>query len=212
MILNDDALLVSLIEELIKKHKCYSVILYGSRARGDATNSSDYDLMGVRKSGKSYRVAEKRNGTYLDIFIYPEKALERVDDSFLYMNGGMVLYEKEKFGTTFLKKLKLISKKKYKPLSSNEIEVRKVWLHKMFDRISVGDIEGNYRRSWLHESLLIEYFNIRRKRYLGSKQSFEYLKKNDPKIFTLFEKVLQNPLDFVVLKRLVEKVSTIKLS
>ena len=207
-----DPMLEKLTDELIKKHKCHSVILYGSRARGDATERSDYDLMGVRKSGKSYRVAEKRDGIYLDIFIYPEAELKKVDDSFLYMNGAMVLYEKEKFGTTFLKKLKLISKKKYKPLSSNEIEVRKVWLHKMFDRISVGDIEGNYRRSWLHESLLIEYFNIRKKRYLGSKQSFEYLKKNDPKIFILFEKALQKPLDLVILKRLVEKVSTIKLS
>jgi hypothetical protein len=203
----DDPLLTKLVGELIKKQKCHTVILYGSRARGDATPQSDYDLMGVRRSGNKFRIAEKRQGLYSDIFVYPEKDLKKVGEDYLYMNGGKVLYQKGNFGTTFLEKLKSASKRKYKPLPSDEIQTRKVWLHKMFDRIALGDIEGNYRRSWLHEALLADYFHIRKKRYLGSKQSFAWLKKHDPETYSLFDEVLQNPLHLSRLKALVEKVS-----
>lgn len=54
--------------------------------------------MGVRKSGKKYRVAEKRDGIYLDIFVYPEMDLKKVGDDHFYMNGAKVLYEQGKFG------------------------------------------------------------------------------------------------------------------
>jgi hypothetical protein len=167
--------------------------------------------MGVKKIGKKYRVAEKRNGFYLDIFIYPEKELRKVGEEYFYMEGAKVLYEKEKFGTAFLKKLKTATRKKYKPLPPDEIQVRRIWLHKMFDRIAQGDIEGNYRRSWLQEALLFEYFNIRKERYWGSKKSFDWLKANDPKIYRLFEQVLKNPLKLNLLKKLVEQVSELKV-
>jgi hypothetical protein len=166
--------------------------------------------MGVRKSGEKYRVVEKRDGIYLDIFVYPEKDLKKVGDEHLYMNGAKVLYEQGKFGTDFLKKLKAVAKKKDKPLPAYEIKVRQVWLHKMYDRIAQGDIEGNYRRSWLHEALLYEYFNIRKKRYWGSKKSFEWLIKNDPATYRLFDRVLKNPLNLKLLKKLVERVSLLK--
>lgn len=205
----EDPFLTKAVHELVQKHQCHTVILYGSRARGDATEQSDYDLMGVRKSGKKFRMAEKRQGLYLDVFIYPEKDLKSVGEQYLYMNGGVVLYEKGNFGTSFLKKLKAASKKKYVPLPADEIKTRKVWLHKMFERIAQGDIEGNYRRAWQQEALLVEYFNIRKKRYMGSKQSFVWLKENDMETYQLFDEVLRNPLNLVPLKRLVEKVSGI---
>lgn len=208
---NTDLLLNQLVSELIKKHKCHTVILYGSRARGDFSELSDYDLMGVKKSGRKYRIAEKRNGYYLDVFIYPEKDLQEVGEDYLFMEGAQVLFEKEKFGTSFVRKLKAAARKKFKPLPNDEIEARRIWLHKMFDRIAKGDIEGNYRRAWLHESLLCEYFNIRKKRYWGSKGSFSWLKDNDPKTYQLFEQVLKHPLDLKLLKKLVERVSDLKV-
>lgn len=203
--------LTQIVQELIKKYKCHTVILYGSHARGDATPQSDYDLMGVRRSGKKFRVAEKRAGIYLDIFVYPEKDLKKIGDDHLYMNGAKVLYEQGGFGTDFLKKLKVATKKKYKPLTAEEIKVRQVWLNKMYDRTAQGDIEGNYRRSWLHEALLYEYFGIRKKRYWGSKKSFEWLIKNDPATYRLFERVLKNPLNMALLKKLVVRVSLLKM-
>lgn len=207
----EDPLLTKIVEKLVKKHKCHTVLLYRSRARGDATDQSDYDVMGVCKTGKKFRVAEKRKGVYLDLFIFPEKDLKELGENHLYMLGSKILYEKSHFGSNFLQRLDAAGKIKYKPLPADEIEVRKIWLHKMFDRISVGDIEGNYRRAWLHEALLYEYFAIRKKRYLGSKQSFAWLKEKDPATYRLFDTVLANPLDLKHLKRLVVKVSRIKI-
>lgn len=127
----NDLLLKQAIAELINKHKCHTVILYGSRARGDFNELSDYDLMGIKKQGKKYRLAEKRKGQYLDIFIFPEKDLKKVGEEHFYMEGAKILYEKEKFGTAFCKRLKSALKKKYKALPADEIQVRRVWLHKM---------------------------------------------------------------------------------
>ena len=209
--MTEDDYLKFAIEELIKKYKCHTIVLYGSRARGDATPKSDYDIMGVKKSGKKLRVAEKMNGSYLDIFIFPEKELEVVDDNFLYMKGAKIIYQKDNFGTQFLKKLNQALKKKFIPLPNNEIKARRVWLHKMLERSLLDDIEGLYRRSWLQEALLMDYFNIRKKRYWGSKESFQWLKKNDLKTYRLFEKSLKTPTDYKTLKRLVEQVSELKI-
>jgi len=205
--LSDDSLLQETVSELLQRYKCHTVLLYGSRARGDATDKSDYDLMAVRKSGKQIRLAEKRNGKYLDIFIFPEKSLKKLGDEHLYMKESKVLFEQGHFGSQFIKQLKKIAKKPYQPLPDDEIQICRVWPHKMFERIIVGDIEANYRRSWLHEALLSDYFALRKKRYNGSKESFAWLKKNDLTTYKLFDKVLANPTNLKFLKKLVERVT-----
>ena len=182
----ESPILEQIVNELIKELKCHTVLLYGSHARGDATPKSDYDVMGVRKSGKPFRLAEKRNGVYLDLFILPETDLRQVGESHLYLKGAKVLFQKGKFGDRFLRKLGIALKKPYKGLSLNEIRTRQVWAHKMFERIEQKDIEGNYRRSWLQEALLVDYFELRKKRYWGSKESFEWLKDNDRRTYNLF--------------------------
>lgn len=208
--LNDDVFLEKVVNDLINKYKCHTVILYGSRARGEATPLSDYDLMGVRKNGKKFRLAEKREGKYLDLFIFPEKNLQKIGEEHLYMKDAVVLFQKSNFGNLFLRKLKIASKKPYKAPPPDEIATLRVWAFKMLERIEVGDIEANYRRSWLHEALLSDYFLMRKKRYWGSKQSFAWLKINDLTTYRLFEKVLAKPTNLKLLRKLVERVTNTK--
>ena len=47
MIMQDDALLATILERLVEHLRPHDVYLFGSRARGDATGSSDYDLLVV---------------------------------------------------------------------------------------------------------------------------------------------------------------------
>ena len=54
-----DPHLTRFIREMNTAHRCHTVILYGSRARGDATAASDYDPIGFRKSGAAIRDARR---------------------------------------------------------------------------------------------------------------------------------------------------------
>lgn len=206
---NEDSFLEKSVNELLTKYKCHTVLLYGSRARGDATEKSDYDLMGVRKTGKPVRLAEKRNGNYLDVFIFPEKSLKKIGEEHLYMKEAKVLVQESTYGSQLVRKIKAAARKPVQRLPEDEIQTRRVWAHKMLERIEVGDIEANYRRSWLHEALLADYFALRHKRYDGSKESFTWLKKNDPATYKLFESVLKKPTDLKLLKKLVVRVTQV---
>ena len=87
-----------LVEELCTKHGCHTVILYGSRARGDFSEESDHDVLGVRADGPACRDARPWEGSFLDAFIYSEAALETLDDGMARLAGGKVLLERDGFG------------------------------------------------------------------------------------------------------------------
>jgi predicted nucleotidyltransferase len=198
-----DSTLKFIVSELRLKYHCHTAILYGSRARGDATKSSDYDVLGVTQKGRKFRIAKKKNNRYLDVFIYPEKDLKRLGDRHLYMREGVVLFEKNKYGARLLKRLEKVVKRDPRPLARDEIEVKKVWAKKMLERASRKDVEGNYRRVWLQYALLEDYFLIRRQRYFGPKVALKWLSQYDAVTFELFDQVLRNPSSIGVLKKLV---------
>ena len=45
----EDTSILEIASDLKEKHHCHTVILYGSRARGDYTDTSDYDIAGFCK-------------------------------------------------------------------------------------------------------------------------------------------------------------------
>ena len=137
--------------------------------------------------------------------------MKKVGEEHLYMKEAKILFEQGTFGLQFIRKLKNAAKKPFRSLPDDEIQTRRVWAHKMLERIAVGDIEAHYRRSWLHEALLSDYFALRKKRYEGSKASFAWLKKNDLSTYKLFERVLKQPTDLKLLKKLVERVTELRL-
>jgi hypothetical protein len=72
----------------------------------------------------------------------------------------------------------------------------------MLEWAANGDIDGNYRRTWLQFDLLKMYFDIRGLWFLGHKKSFQYLQKNDAEGYRLFEAVYSNPEDIEALRKL----------
>src|SRR5213595_1617254 len=76
-------------------HGCHTVILYGSRARGDGDESSDVDLLCIRDRGPAIRDARVVEGLYFDAFIYPQEALAAVDPPLLRILGGRTLRERD---------------------------------------------------------------------------------------------------------------------
>jgi hypothetical protein len=167
------------------------VILYGSHARGEATATSDYDLLGIRESGEVFRDARPWQGTYLDVFVYPESRVAQPDESMLHILGGKVLFEKDGIGTRFLVRLAEIHAAGPRKLAPDEVRARKVWASKMLDRARVGDTEGRFRRAWLLTAVLEDFFLVQGKWYRGPKESLAWLKINNPDLFAKFDAALR---------------------
>ncbi len=86
-----------LIEEMVGRNGCHTVILYGSRARGDFTDQSDIDVLGIRSNGAAFRIGRLWHGALLDAWIYDESNLPVAED-LLYIKDGVVLQELNRFG------------------------------------------------------------------------------------------------------------------
>lgn len=207
-----DKLLRDIVDELKTIHQCHTILLYGSRARGDFTFSSDYDIAGISSSlSEKLWLArfDENHQVFCDIFVYPENELLHPNDSHLQMSDGVVLIEKNHFGTDMLIKLKTIQ---HTPLAltDNELQGRKVWYKKMLARAKVGDLEGKYRQIWMIYTILEDYFAFRQLRYEGPKKAFQYLSKHDPCMLSLFEKVLADANDINTLEMLIQNILTNK--
>src|SRR5688572_30591994 len=59
-----DSTINAIVQVLKKKYHCHTIVLYGSRARGQTTPTSDYDVIGVSRHGKKTRIAKKQNSHY----------------------------------------------------------------------------------------------------------------------------------------------------
>ena len=188
-----DSVLRSIIDELKNKYHCHTVILYGSRARGDYTAASDYDVAGIIKSGEKVRIArfDDKNHVYLDLFIYPESLLSPPAIEHTTMADGVVVMEEGLFGSNLLAELKRMLAYPEK-LPSDELKARKVWYDKMLARAAMQDVEGKYRHIWAIFAILEDYFVFRNMPYQGPKQAFQYLRERDRSSFVLFETALND--------------------
>ena len=205
MIIKDQKLL-NIISYIRATYGCHTFILYGSRARGDETYASDYDLIAIRDDGDMQRHCELFENDFIDAFIYSEKAIENPDDSFMRIKDGIVIYQKEDLGNQLLHKVKEKYSQGPKKISQLERQVITTWSNKMLKRAATEDIDGNYRRHWLLFDLLEAYFHLRDKWYLGPKESFQWLKSNDPTTYSLFDISLRPEASLSNIHALVDKV------
>lgn len=203
-----DETLTTIVDELKNTYHCHTIILYGSRARGDHTSTSDYDVAGIRKTGQKKRIArfDENHNVYHDIFIYPESVLKRPTEEHLIMSDGLVILEQDHFGQNLLKKLNKLFKKT-ENISKDELELRKVWYQKMLARASTRDVEGKYRHIWIIFVILEDYFAFRGMRYQGPKKAFQYLQKHDSNTWSLFENALSDTNNIEILSKLIINVS-----
>lgn len=204
-----DSRLTKIVDNLKEKYDCHTIILYGSRARGDETAVSDYDIMAIRDKGEMERDCSKFEGVFLDVFIYSLGEIQQSTE-FLRIKDGIVLCEKDNIGSKLLAKVGDDFEKGPIPKPAWEKQVMVTWGQKMLERASIRDIEGNFRAHWLIYDLLEEYFQLRDIWYLGPKEAFKWLKLNDKESYALFENVLRQGINIQLLKKLTEKVASIK--
>jgi uncharacterized protein len=209
-ILNDPTL-DSIIKKLKKDYHCHTVILYGSRARGLTTATSDYDVIGVSRRGPKTRIAKKLKGEFWDVFVYSEKDLHKLTDQNLSWKNARVLYEEGRYGRDLVARIQKILKKPYPLQPQYEIDAAKAWAQKELDRCRAGDIQGLYRRAEFQTALIEHYFFVRQKRFWGPKESFAWVKKHDPKTFKLIGRTLKFPTNLSFLKAAATRVYKVSL-
>lgn len=196
---------------LTQTYRCHTVILYGSRARGQTTSTSDFDVFGVCKRGRKTRIAKKQDGKFWDVHIYPEKDLRKLGDHHFSWKYSRILYSVGPYGKRLMCRIENLTKRPFTPHPDYEIEVVKAWAQKQLERCRIHDIQGLYRRSEFQNALIEHYYFVRQKRFLGPKEGFAWLNDNDLKTFKLVHRSLKNPTNISYLKTAAEAVYQVKL-
>ena len=179
--------------EIMRKYNCHTIILYGSRARGDFKDTSDFDIIAIRPQGNLIKDSRLFDGCYLDAFIYSDKEIKHLDKSFLRARDGIVLCQKKEIGEQLLSNIQKMYKNGPPLTPSWEKKDIVLWQQKMYGRIQNSDIESNFRKNWLLYSILEYYFQLRDEWYLGPNSAFVWLKKNDIETYNAFEKCAATP-------------------
>jgi predicted nucleotidyltransferase len=185
-----------LVEELGRVHAAHTIILYGSRARGDATPESDIDVAAFADVDEPTRDARLWNEMYLDGFVYPTAVIATFPSSsepdldMLKFLGARVLLDTRGLAAPFLEAVDALDRRGPKPIPEDDARMRRVWAKKMLARIRRGDVEAHYRFHWLLYQLLEDYFALRNVWYRGPKEALAGLRADEPKVFAAFERAL----------------------
>lgn len=68
----NDPLLQAIVDERVASHGAHTVVLYGSRADGSSSASSDYDIPAFAAIGRTTRIRRPVGDTFPDVFVHPE--------------------------------------------------------------------------------------------------------------------------------------------
>lgn len=204
--MHPDPVLGEIVQFLTIDCQCHTVLLYGSRARGQATASSDYDLAGVRSQGPNLRIARQVEGHDWDLFLYQESDLRRFGDQQRAWKDALLLVDRHGYGARLMRRLKRFLATPPASAPPDEIAACKAWSLKQLVRCGVGDVHGDFRRLELAVAALSDYFRLRELPYPGPKAALQWLKENDAACYGCFQDVYRDPLNRRSLEGLVARV------
>lgn len=209
-----DPLLPEIIQHVREKYGVSAVILYGSRARGEASEKSDYDIIGILQSGESQEYLESFKGVYLDISLYPQKIDDADVEHFpipFFWEEAAILHQRHHEGEQFIKDIKKAfdnNKDNYSQETKNRILMLEINL----DRAQENEIREHFYRHKFLTRCLLEYFPIRDLPYKGPRKSLAWLKKNDSLTYSAFSKAMAPQARFQDLQVLLKQVADSKLN
>lgn len=159
---------------------CHTVLLSGSRARGDATPESDWDLCGIRPTGETARDAGLWEGMWLDAWLLSESTVAAGGEPLAFLAGARVLHDPQGWGQRLITAARQAASLPPVPLPAAEQVLRRAWMHKTLIRAARGDPEGDFRRAWLLSDSLETFFALRGLRYPGPKGALQQLARERP--------------------------------
>ncbi len=202
----------SIVADLVERHGCHAVVLYGSRAKGTANEASDWDVLGVRHAGPSLHDARALGDIYLDAFVETDDSLTTFEAGHLRYLDGEILHDPDGITSELFARLKVAQARGPEKLSSEARRQKIEWLKRTLIRAEGGSAASDYRRTWLLFELLPAYFELRSIFYLGPKESLAWLEDEDREASHLFSIALQPGAEQADLSRLVAFVTHVRAS
>lgn len=198
-----DDLLDALTRELVNEHGAHTVLLYGSHADASAGPGSDYDLAAFARVPAARRVTRFVEGAYVDAFVHPDTVLSAPGAEHLALRSSTMLCGDRAQVDRFVAALDAVHARGPEPLGPGEASARRLWAHKMLERLQRGDPEGNYRRAWLLAALLEDWFVLRGRWFEGPKKALRWLEQNDAPLHAAFCRALEPDADVDAIRNLV---------
>lgn len=179
----------SVIEYIKQTYHPRALFLYGSYARGDADECSDFDCLIVvdeKTARHDDRVVE---GVPLDLFIYTaEEARTESPDVFLPLFHSELMIDDGTGKALYQRVADYVHE--HERIDAAEKEFIAAWMNKTITRMHKGDDEGHHRAVSLLGESLADYYQLRDMFFFGSKQAIAYLRQNDAAGYALFHRAI----------------------
>ena len=203
----------TLVALLRAKFDPHAILLYGSRARGDATAQSDWDVSCIAVDAEPHHYGWVEDGAFLDVFVYPAFEPPKPED--LRMLGSRILLDEHGLALPFLQELAALDARGPDPLPAHQVAMEKTWIDKTLQRARRGledpsDLEAHYRRHWLLRDLLEYAFTLRNQWFSGAKAAFALMQQSDPALYALFAAAYAPDAPFESIERLALAVAALE--
>ena len=189
--MNNRELFNDVITYLLARYAPEAIIVYGSFADDNATETSDFDALVITEGVKKHDASLIRD-TVLDVWVYPSDFFQREYDpeEFLQIFDGQIVLDQK--GNAQLLKDNITAYLSQRPKKTDEeIQQELAWCKKMLLRTRQEDAEGLFRWHWLLIDSLEIYFDLRGLRYFGPKKALRWMEQEDPRAFHYYSAALK---------------------
>ena len=178
----------ALAEEVRRRHGAHTVLLYGSRARGTATPTSDVDVVALRHTGGPARDVAPWEGFALDVHVFDEAGVPKLlDERAPSFVDARVLVEEDGAGTRLCAGVKERLAKPPPALDAGEWAALWAWGEKMQGRVRASDptVAALHRATVLVETPAV-WCQVRGRWFFGAKAMLTRWERDDPAMLAAY--------------------------
>jgi uncharacterized protein len=179
---SDDVDWQAVAAEVMRRHGAHTVLLYGSRAREEATPTSDVDLIALRESGGAARDVSPWRGLAFDVHVQDDADVEKlVTERAPALAHARVLVERGGAGQAIVTRVRARLAEPPPAMGKDEWAALWAWGSKMHGRLRDPDPTfAAYRRAEVLRETLPAWAEVRRRWYVGAKPTLRRIRDEDP--------------------------------